>query len=64
MDDDNVFHINFRGEKLTYKLLQTLEFNSFRKRMSVIVRDPEGKIILYSKGADSVIYKRLKDSNE
>ena len=36
--------------------------------MSVIVRDPEGKIILMSKGADTVIYARLtqdsKNSND
>jgi len=45
--------------------LRVLEFNSTRKRMSVIVRSPEGKIILYCKGADSVIYERLtKDHDE
>lgn len=26
--------------------------------MSVIVRTPEGKILLYTKGADSVIFER------
>lgn len=36
-----------------YKLLDVLEFNSARKRMSVIVKDEkEGKILLLSKGAD------------
>ena len=35
-----------------YKLLNVLEFNSTRKRMSVIVKDEEGKILLLSKGAD------------
>lgn len=45
--------------------LRVLEFNSTRKRMSVIVRSPEGQIVLYCKGADSVIYERLaKDHNE
>lgn len=37
-----------------------LDFTSERKRMSVIVRDPQTmKIILYSKGADSVILPRV-----
>lgn len=38
-----------------YKLLNVLEFNSDRKRMSVIVKDPNGKIKLMCKGADEVI---------
>ncbi|XP_044489526.1 putative phospholipid-transporting ATPase 9 [Mangifera indica] len=42
-----------------YKLLNVLEFNSTRKRMSVIVRDEEGKLLLLSKGADSVMFERL-----
>ena len=42
-----------------YKLLNLIEFDSDRKRMSVIVRDTDGKIILFCKGADSIIEKRL-----
>ncbi|MED6195380.1 Phospholipid-transporting ATPase 10 [Stylosanthes scabra] len=49
----------------TYKLLNILEFTSARKRMSVIVRDEEGKLLLLSKGADSVMFERLaKDGRE
>jgi magnesium-transporting ATPase (P-type) len=37
-----------------------MEFNSDRKRMSVLLRDPnDGKIKLYIKGADSIIKDRL-----
>ncbi|KAK4484288.1 hypothetical protein RD792_011516 [Penstemon davidsonii] len=43
----------------TYMLLNVLEFNSTRKRMSVIVRDEEGKLLLLCKGADSVMFERL-----
>nr|XP_027190290.1 putative phospholipid-transporting ATPase 9 isoform X2 [Cicer arietinum] len=43
----------------TYKLLNVLEFNSSRKRMSVIVKDEEGRILLLCKGADSVMFERL-----
>ncbi|XP_058183035.1 putative phospholipid-transporting ATPase 9 [Rhododendron vialii] len=49
------------GEKVErlYKLLNVLEFNSTRKRMSVIVRNEEGKLLLLCKGADSVMFERL-----
>ncbi|RDX76684.1 putative phospholipid-transporting ATPase 9, partial [Mucuna pruriens] len=55
------------GDKIerTYKLLNVLEFNSSRKRMSVIVKDEEGRILLLCKGADSVMFERLaKDGRE
>lgn len=39
-----------------YELLDTLEFTSERKRMSVVVKDCQnGKIVLLSKGADEAI---------
>jgi phospholipid-translocating ATPase len=47
------------GQPERYMHLKTLEFTSTRKRMSVIVRAADGRIILYCKGADSVIYERL-----
>ncbi|KAK6773396.1 hypothetical protein RDI58_028634 [Solanum bulbocastanum] len=42
-----------------FKVLNLLEFTSKRKRMSVIVRDESGQILLFCKGADSIIYERL-----
>uniref|UniRef100_A0A671KV59 Phospholipid-transporting ATPase n=1 Tax=Sinocyclocheilus anshuiensis TaxID=1608454 RepID=A0A671KV59_9TELE len=51
------------GEEEKYELLHVLEFTSTRKRMSVIMRTPSGKIRLYCKGADTVIYERLADSS-
>ncbi|XP_051154050.1 probable phospholipid-transporting ATPase IA isoform X2 [Leptopilina boulardi] len=47
------------GERLRYEVLNVIEFTSARKRMSIILRTPEGKIKIYCKGADSVIYERL-----
>ncbi|XP_068517615.1 phospholipid-transporting ATPase IK [Anas acuta] len=47
------------GVKRTYEVLAMLDFNSDRKRMSVLVRDPQGTIRLYTKGADTVILERL-----
>ncbi|XP_074580632.1 putative phospholipid-transporting ATPase 9 [Curcuma longa] len=46
----------------SYKLLNVIEFNSSRKRMSVIVQDDEGKLLLLSKGADSVMFERLANN--
>ncbi|CAE6474741.1 unnamed protein product [Rhizoctonia solani] len=51
--------IEVMGQPERYVPLKVLEFNSTRKRMSVIVRDPQGRLVLYCKGADSVIYERL-----
>ncbi|XP_033829471.1 phospholipid-transporting ATPase IA isoform X2 [Periophthalmus magnuspinnatus] len=51
------------GKEEKYELLHVLEFTSARKRMSVIMRTPSGKIRLYCKGADTVIYDRLADSS-
>ncbi|NXL89362.1 AT8B3 ATPase, partial [Alectura lathami] len=48
------------GVKRTYEVLAMLDFNSDRKRMSVLVRDPQGTIRLYTKGADTVILERLR----
>ncbi|TDH09495.1 hypothetical protein EPR50_G00087590 [Perca flavescens] len=52
------------GRAVTYQLLAILDFNNVRKRMSVIVRNPQGQIKLYSKGADSIIFERLDPSSE
>uniref|UniRef100_A0A667WPR3 Phospholipid-transporting ATPase n=1 Tax=Myripristis murdjan TaxID=586833 RepID=A0A667WPR3_9TELE len=52
------------GRAVTYQLLAILDFNNVRKRMSVIVRDPQGQTKLYSKGADTIIFDRLDPSSE
>uniref|UniRef100_A0A8C2GQG3 Phospholipid-transporting ATPase n=1 Tax=Cyprinus carpio TaxID=7962 RepID=A0A8C2GQG3_CYPCA len=51
------------GKAVTYTLLAILDFNNIRKRMSVIVRNPEGRIRLYCKGADTVLFERLHSCN-
>lgn len=46
-----------------YELLNILEFTSARKRMSVILRRVDGddhRLFLLTKGADNVIFERLK----
>ncbi|KUF96537.1 Proteasome subunit alpha type [Phytophthora nicotianae] len=48
----------------TYEVLEVLEFNSTRKRMSVIVKEPNGALKLFCKGADTVMYERLRPTND
>ncbi|XP_050995756.1 phospholipid-transporting ATPase IK [Acomys russatus] len=48
------------GEERVYQVLAMMDFNSVRKRMSILVRKPEGSICLYTKGADTVILERLR----
>ncbi|NWY05968.1 AT8B1 ATPase, partial [Nothoprocta ornata] len=59
----NTITISEMGMERTYDVLAILDFNSDRKRMSVIVRESEGNIRLYCKGADTVIYERLHPRN-
>ncbi|ODQ59812.1 hypothetical protein WICANDRAFT_30420 [Wickerhamomyces anomalus NRRL Y-366-8] len=54
--------VNIQGTEKSFEILQILEFNSTRKRMSVIT-ELDDEIFLISKGADSVIFARL-DPNE
>uniref|UniRef100_A0A8B9FGU3 Phospholipid-transporting ATPase n=1 Tax=Amazona collaria TaxID=241587 RepID=A0A8B9FGU3_9PSIT len=52
-----------QGTLLTFDILYTLGFDSVRKRMSVVVKHPLTKeIVVYTKGADSVIMDLLEDS--
>ncbi|RPB18470.1 phospholipid-translocating P-type ATPase [Terfezia boudieri ATCC MYA-4762] len=55
--------ITANGQEREYELLNICEFNSTRKRMSAILRCPDGKIKLYCKGADTVILERLAQNN-
>jgi phospholipid-translocating ATPase len=43
-----------------YEILDVIEFSSKRKRMSIIVRFPDGRICIFCKGADSIVMQRLK----
>jgi len=45
---------------LEYIVYEKMQFNSDRKRMSILLKDPiDGKIKLLTKGADSIIKARL-----
>ncbi|XP_057417723.1 phospholipid-transporting ATPase 3-like [Lotus japonicus] len=58
-------HVEKMGkvQDVSYEILNVLEFNSTRKRQSVVCRYPDGRLVLYCKGADNVIYERLADGS-
>lgn len=43
-----------------YEVLDIVEFSSVRKRMSIVVRMPDGRICVICKGADSTIMQLLR----
>eukprot|EP00736_Rhodelphis_marinus_P010259 Rmarinus@m.19244 len=47
-----------------FEVLATLEFTSARRRMSTVVRFPDGKAYLLMKGADVVMLQLLKGSKD
>lgn len=59
-------HVEKMGniQDMPYEILNVLEFNSTRKRQSVVCRYPNGRLVLYCKGADTVIYERLAHGND
>lgn len=62
LDDFNRMMVKIRGQIENFELLQVLEFTSNRKRMSVIVKNFNGEIFLYCKGADSILLERMNKS--
>ncbi|KAL4247497.1 Phospholipid-transporting ATPase [Abortiporus biennis] len=55
------------GRVERWELLNVLEFNSARKRMSVVIRkigSDDDRIFLVTKGADNVIFERLVPGDE
>lgn len=43
-----------------YEVLDVIEFSSKRKRMSIVVRRPDGRIWVICKGADTIVLPRLR----
>ena len=60
-----VVRLQIMGVPVSYSLLEVIEFNSTRKRMSIIVQEPDGgRVIVLCKGADNVIFERLKNKDK
>ncbi|KAG1708907.1 hypothetical protein DVH05_022539 [Phytophthora capsici] len=57
-EDRHGSHVKTVTYTLTFQILRVIPFSSERKRMTIIVRDENGEIRLFCKGADSVILER------
>ena len=57
-NEDNHYIVYDNGKELKYKILCTIPFSSARKRMTIVLEAPDGKIKLYMKGADNVVLQR------
>ncbi|KAG1664091.1 hypothetical protein FOA52_013275 [Chlamydomonas sp. UWO 241] len=53
--------VRYEGATHMFEVLAVLDFNSDRKRMSVVCRCPDGAIRLFCKGADAVVMGRVKE---
>jgi magnesium-transporting ATPase (P-type) len=54
--------LDIQGEKTEFETLRVLEFSSERKRMSVVIKDPEGNLILYPLHLHNLIVLTYKDT--
>lgn len=52
-------HQDGNSSTTVYEILDVIEFSSKRKRMSVVVRCPDGRLWLICKGADTIMLPRL-----
>ena len=53
--ETNIIKLNVLGEIVELRVLHVIPYESSRKRMSMVVQMPDGSIVLYCKGADSVL---------
>jgi phospholipid-transporting ATPase len=59
---DNVVTLEINNKILKYEILKEIEYSSDRKKMSVIVKCPDDRIYLFTKGADSAIEAIIGDN--
>lgn len=60
---DEQMDVTFSGRLKRYKIKHVLDFDPTRKRMSVILEDPSGKLLLLTKGADTAILNYCAKGN-
>ncbi|OMJ88057.1 hypothetical protein SteCoe_10131 [Stentor coeruleus] len=58
-DADQNIELKVFGQFYKVSLLNIIEFNSDRKRMTVVIRLPDGRVKVFCKGADTIILPRL-----
>lgn len=62
-EKDDQMELTICGQLKRFKLHHVLEFDSGRKRMSVIVEDEQGQIFLLCKGAETAIFERVTEGD-
>lgn len=61
--DSEIVAIKLNGVDEKYRIIKSFEFTSERKMMSVVLkREKDGKLLLFTKGADGVILPRASHS--
>lgn len=61
----NIITLEINNQDEKFLLLNTIDFDSKRKRMSVIVKNlATGKIILFMKGSDSILRNLTSQNRE
>ena len=64
-EENGLIHVRTHRGVRTFAVLEEFPFSSDRKRMSVMVRDGETDTVrLYTKGADDVIFPRLRPGQD
>jgi len=61
---DESITISIGDKSIKFDHLATVEFDSDRKRMSVVLRDPNGQMFLFTKGADTIMVPLLSKDEE
>lgn len=61
IDENNFMNVQIASDSeiQKFKYLFSLDFTSTRKRHSVLIENKKGEVILYCKGADSIILQRM-----
>ena len=59
--NEKEFRISIHDKIFIYEKIQIIKFDSTRKRMSVLIRDPIGRYYLICKGADSELVNLIKN---
>lgn len=58
--DNEMTISDYSNNNHMFKVYRVMEFDSDRKRMSILLRDPTDNLVkLFIKGADSIILSRL-----
>jgi magnesium-transporting ATPase (P-type) len=58
-----IYLTSSEGQETEYKILKLFPFTSERKAMSILVEDPVGKKLLFTKGADSSLLRMSNSRN-